>query len=467
MTPHTTATSAAGVPIHHRVAQVEGLTIAYREAGRNGSPKLVLLHGFPSSSHQYRNLIPELATRFHVIAPDYPGFGHSDLPDPATFSYTFDRLSEVVEAFLRERGFDRYGLFVHDYGGPVGFRILMRHPEALEWLIIQNSNAYEVGLTSAWDGFRRLWKNRTPETERPLAAFFEPDTIRDIYRFGAGRPDRISPDGWESDAGFLRRPHATRAQLDLFYDYRTNVELYPAWQAFLRQQQPKTLLFWAQQDPFFTPEGGEAYLTDLPSAEIRRLPVGHFALEESHVEIAEHMHRFYLNAVREAPGEPKERRPMNPDDEAIVNRLKERGLSLPVPSAPAGLYEPYRLDRGTGYLAAQMPSRDGHYVRLGRVGAELTVADGRDAAALAALSALARIREALGGFTRLRGLLRVDGFVASAEGFLEQPQVLDGASEIFLLALGDRGRHARTAFAPMRLPKNNSIELVVTFAYDE
>jgi enamine deaminase RidA (YjgF/YER057c/UK114 family) len=155
------------------------------------------------------------------------------------------------------------------------------------------------------------------------------------------------------------------------------------------------------------------------------------------------------------------------DDETIVNRLQARGLTLPVPSAPAGMYEPYRLDRGTGYLAAQMPSKDGRYVHLGRVGAELTVDDGRQAASLAGLSALARIRQALDGFSRLRGLLRVDGFVASADGFLDQPQVLDGASAVFLLALGDRGKHARTAFAPARLPKNNSIELVVTFAYDE
>jgi enamine deaminase RidA (YjgF/YER057c/UK114 family) len=155
------------------------------------------------------------------------------------------------------------------------------------------------------------------------------------------------------------------------------------------------------------------------------------------------------------------------DDETIIKRLEAHGLSLPVPSPPAGMYEPYRLDRGTGYLAAQMPSRDGRYAHLGRVGAELTLADGRDAASLAALSAIARIRQALGGFGRLRGLLRVDGFVASADGFLDQPQVLDGASEVFLLALGDRGKHARTAFAPARLPKNNSIELVVTFAYDE
>jgi pimeloyl-ACP methyl ester carboxylesterase len=193
------------------------------------------LHGFPASSHQYRDLIPALATRFHLIAPDYPGFGNSDMPDPATFAYTFDKLSEITEAFLNERGFDHYGLFVQDYGGPVGFRIVMRHPEALDWLIIQNTNAYEIGFTSAWDGFRgALWKNRSPETERPLAAFLEHDAIKSIYVFGAQNPDRISPDNWESDSGFMQRPNAKRVQLDLFYDYRTNVELYPKWQAFLR-----------------------------------------------------------------------------------------------------------------------------------------------------------------------------------------------------------------------------------------
>ena len=299
MTPQMTAIASAIVPTYYRSAQVDGLNIAYREAGDPGSPKLVLLHGFPASSHQYRDLIPALATRFHVIAPDYPGFGNSDMPDPATFAYTFDRLSEIIEAFLKDRGFDHYGLFVQDYGGPVGFRIVTRHPEALDWLIIQNTNAYEIGFTSAWDGFRgALWKNRSPETERPLAAFLEHDAIKSIYLFGAKDPDRISPDNWESDSGFMQRPNAKRVQLDLFYDYRTNVELYPKWQAFLRERQPKTIIFWGQRDIFFTPEGGEAYLTDLPKAEMHRLDAGHFAVEDSLNEIAEGMHRFYLGTVR-------------------------------------------------------------------------------------------------------------------------------------------------------------------------
>jgi pimeloyl-ACP methyl ester carboxylesterase len=297
MTPMTAIASAV-VPTYYRSTQVDGLNIAYREAGDPGSPKLVLLHGFPASSHQYRDLIPALATRFHVIAPDYPGFGNSDMPDPATFAYTFDRISEIIESFLTDRGFDHYGLFVQDYGGPVGFRIVTRHPEALDWLIIQNTNAYEVGFTGAWDGLRgALWKNRSPETEKPLTAFLEDDTIKSIYLFGAENPERISPDNWASDSAFMHRANAKRVQLDLFYDYRTNVELYPKWQAFLRERQPKTIIFWGQRDVFFTPEGGEAYLTDLPEAEMHRLNAGHFAVEDSLNEIAEGMHRFYLERV--------------------------------------------------------------------------------------------------------------------------------------------------------------------------
>jgi pimeloyl-ACP methyl ester carboxylesterase len=283
---------------HYRNATVHGLNIAYREAGNRGGPKLVLLHGFPASSHQYRNLIPALATRFHVIAPDYPGFGNSDMPDPASFAYTFEKLSEVMEAFLKDRGFDHYGLFVQDYGGPVGFRIITRNPRVLDWLIIQNSNAYEIGFTRAWDGFRgALWQSRSAETEAPLAAFLEEDAIKGIYLFGAKNPELISPDNWKSDFSFMERPNARRVQLDLFYDYRTNVELYPKWQAFLKTQQPKTVIFWGQEDIFFTPEGGEAYLNDLPNAEMHRLAAGHFAVEESLNEIAGGMHGFYSEKV--------------------------------------------------------------------------------------------------------------------------------------------------------------------------
>ena len=278
--------------------EVEGLNIFFREGGEPGYPRLVLLHGFPASSHQYRNLIPALADKFQVIAMDYPGFGHSDIPDPAMYPYTFDKTAEVVEAFLEKKGYTRFGLFMQDYGGPVGFRILESHPDWLEWLIIQNTNAYEIGFTPVWDGLRNaLWKNRTPETEKPLMAFLEPDTIKSIYLYGHQRPELISPDNWNMDAHLLEQPDALQVQMEFFYDYRTNVALYPQWQEFLRHHQPKTIIFWGQNDIFFTPEGGEAYLKDLPNAEIHRLDSGHFAVEDSLDYIATNIRRFYDEKV--------------------------------------------------------------------------------------------------------------------------------------------------------------------------
>jgi pimeloyl-ACP methyl ester carboxylesterase len=284
--------------VYHKTAIVDGHSVFYREAGNADSAKMVLLHGFPASSHQYRNLIPALADRFHVIAPDYLGFGNSDMLDPAKFPYTFDKLSEIVETFLQQKGFDHFGLYAQDYGGPVGFRIISRHHDWLDWLIIQNTNAYEVGFTSTWDGFRgALWKNRTPETEKPLAAFLEFDAIKSIYLHGHKKPELISPDNWNMDFRFMERPTARRIQLDLFYDYRTNVTLYPQWQSFLRERQPETIIFWGQDDIFFTREGGEAYLKDLPKAEMHRLDSGHFAVEDSLDYIANHIRRFYDEKV--------------------------------------------------------------------------------------------------------------------------------------------------------------------------
>jgi pimeloyl-ACP methyl ester carboxylesterase len=274
--------------------EINGLNIFYREAGKESSPKLVLLHGFPASSHQYRNLIPALSDRFHVIAPDYPGFGNSDMPDPTKFAYTFDNASEIVQAFLLKKGFSRFGLYVQDYGGPVGFRIVTRQPKSLEWLIIQNTNAYEVDFTPVWDGLRgAYWKSRTPATEKPLEAFLQADTIKQIYTHGHPRPEVISPDNWNMDLHYLNRPNARRVQLDFFHDYRTNVGLYPRWQAFLKKQQPKTIIFWSQDDIFFTREGGESYLKDLPHAEMHRLKSGHFAVEDCLSYISENMKAFY------------------------------------------------------------------------------------------------------------------------------------------------------------------------------
>lgn len=285
-------------PVRMGTIEVGGLDIFYREGGEPGNPKLVLLPGFPTSSHQYRNLIPALAGKFQVIAMDYPGFGYSDMPDPAKYSYTFDSTAKVVENFLEKMGYTRFGFYAFDYGGPVGFRIFKRNPSWLEWLIIQNTNAYEIGFTPAWEGFRNaLWKNRTPETEKPLMAFLDPDAIKSIYLHGHKRPELISPDNWNIDAHLLERPNARQVQMEFFYDYRNNVALYPQWQEFLRKNQPKTIIFWSQDDIFFTPEGGEAYLMDLPNAEMHRLDSGHFAVEDSLEYIAENIRRFYDEKV--------------------------------------------------------------------------------------------------------------------------------------------------------------------------
>src|SRR6185312_7013482 len=229
----------------YKTIEVDGIDIAYREAGAADNPKLVLLHGWPSSSHQYRNLIPALADRFHVIAPDYPGFGNSGTPDPATFIYTFDALARIVAAFLDKKGFHRFGLFVQDYGGPVGFRIVASRPELLEWLIVQNTNAYEVGFSAAWEGLRNaLWLDRSEKNEQGVAGLLELDTVKAVYLTGSPVPELVSPDSWNSDYRLtLQRDHARRIQMDLFYDYRTNPALYPQWQAFLKQHQPKTIIF--------------------------------------------------------------------------------------------------------------------------------------------------------------------------------------------------------------------------------
>lgn len=238
-----------------------------------------------------------------MLSPDYPGFGNTDMPDPTRFRYTFDRLSDVVEGWLVKTGFTRAGHFMQDYGGPVGFRILGRRPEWMEWLILQNTNAYEEGFTAAWDAIRyALWTNPGPDTEAPLLPFLDLEGIKLVYLHGHGRPELIGPDNWQVDARFMERPNARRVQLDLFYDYRTNVALYPVWQQFLRTHQPKTLIFWGQHDIFFTPEGGEAYLRDLPQAELHRLDSGHFAVEDSLDVIAGHIRRFYDEQVATHPG---------------------------------------------------------------------------------------------------------------------------------------------------------------------
>jgi pimeloyl-ACP methyl ester carboxylesterase len=286
--------------MNYKYADIDGLKVFYREAGDPKNPAMVLLHGFPSSSYMYRNLIEKLAHRFYLIAPDYPGFGNSDAPSPNNFSYTFDNLSEVVEKLLVSLGVRKFMLFIQDYGSPVGFRIALRHPDWIQGIICQNGNAYEEGFTGVWDALRTaLWKNRTPETEAPLAGFFTSEGVKWIYSEGTRNPERISPDNWNMDLAFLARPENHRIQLDLFYDYRTNVDQYPRWHDYLRKNQPPTLLVWGANDPIFTQEGGRAFLRDLKDAELHMLDTGHFALEDHCNEIAGLIDSFYNKKVRE------------------------------------------------------------------------------------------------------------------------------------------------------------------------
>ncbi|HET6740803.1 MAG TPA: alpha/beta hydrolase [Kribbella sp.] len=281
-----------------RTVSAGGLEVFYREAGKPGAPKLLLLGGFPASSHQFRNLMPALADRFHLLAIDYPGSGNTELPDPADWEYTFDHLAEIVDETLLAIDFTGpMGLYMQAHGGPIGNRLISLHPDWFRWQIIQNANLYEEGLTELWDGLRNgLWAGRS--TEPPVDVLLEPETVRAIYLTGHPDPAKISPDNWNLDLHFLTRPNARKAQLELFSDYRTNIARYPAWQARLRRVQLKTLICWGQGDIFFTPAGGEAYLRELPDARLVRLDSGHFALEDCLDQIADEIRTFYDESVK-------------------------------------------------------------------------------------------------------------------------------------------------------------------------
>jgi pimeloyl-ACP methyl ester carboxylesterase len=282
---------------HSRRVNVDGLNLFYREAGSPENPTLVLLHGYPSSSFMFRDLMGRLADRFHLLAPDFPGFGNTDTPPPAEFTYTFDHLAEVTGHFLEALGLEKYSLYVQDYGAPVGFRLAARHPERIQALVVQNGNAYEEGFSPAWAPFRALWANRTPETEAGIAAFFAPQFTQFFYTEGAREPQKLNPDAWNMDQFFIDRPVNQAANMELFYDYRNNPGHYAGWQAYFRQHQPPTLIVWGQGDPFFTVEGAKAYLRDLPKAEFHLLPTGHSALEEEGQAIADHIRRFLPGAL--------------------------------------------------------------------------------------------------------------------------------------------------------------------------
>jgi pimeloyl-ACP methyl ester carboxylesterase len=277
----------------HHHATVQGLQVFYREAGAEDRPTVVLLHGFPSSSHMFRDLIPKLADRYHVIAPDFVGFGYSAQPPATQFQYTFDHLAQIVQELLfAGLKLKRFSIYVQDYGAPVGFRIASRNPEAIEAIIVQNGNAYAEGLSAEWAPLRKLWSERNPETEGPIRRFLTPEATKFQYTHGAKDLGRISPDSYTFDQYLLSRPGNDAVQLDLFYDYASNLALYPEWHAYFRKHQPRMLIVWGKNDPFFTVEGAKAFLRDLPKAELHILEAGHFALEEESDAIAGHINRF-------------------------------------------------------------------------------------------------------------------------------------------------------------------------------
>ncbi len=269
-------------------ANVRGLKMFYREAGSKGSPTIVLLHGFPSSSHMFRDLIPKLQDKFHIIAPDYIGFGYSDAPGVNEFKYTFDNLADYVDEFLfGVLGLKKFSIYVQDYGAPVGYRIAFRHPDAIEGIIVQNGNAYAEGIGAAFDPMKPFWANRNAETEKPVRAMLTMETTIFQYTHGVRDVSRVSPDSYTFDQLFLDRAGNDAIQLNLLHNYQSNLPHYDEWQEFFRSKQPKTLIVWGKNDPFFTVEGAKAYLRDISKAELHLLDTGHFALEDSSDFIAQ------------------------------------------------------------------------------------------------------------------------------------------------------------------------------------
>jgi pimeloyl-ACP methyl ester carboxylesterase len=291
------ATAAAPMVVEHKTTQIEGLEIFYREAGPKDAPVVLLLHGFPTSSHMFRNLIPELAVEYHVVAPDYPGYGNSAMPSVDEFDYTFDRLTDIVEQFTEQLELDSYSIYLMDYGAPVGYRLALRHPDRVQALIIQNGNAYDEGLREFWDPIRAFWADRSTENGDALRGLLTIDATKWQYTHGTRNEAVISPDNWNMDQRFLDRAGNQEIQLQLFYDYGSNPGRYPAWQEYLRQHQPPTLIVWGQNDHIFPAEGAHPYKRDLQTLEFHLLDTGHFALEEDGAVIASLMKKFLRRYV--------------------------------------------------------------------------------------------------------------------------------------------------------------------------
>ena len=284
----------------NRKVDVDGLEVFYREAGPADAPVLLLLHGFPSSSHMFRDLIPKLAGEYRVIAPDLPGFGQSAMPAREAFAYTFDRLARAIDRFTEVLGLRRFALYVFDYGAPVGWRLATWHPERITALVTQNGNAYEEGLSEGWNPIQAYWRDPSAGKRNALRQFLAPESVQWQYTHGVNDPARISPDGYALDNGYLSRPGADDVQLDLFLDYASNVALYPAFQAYFREHQPPLLAVWGRNDPFFLPAGAEAFKRDIADADVRFFDTGHFALETHADEIAAAIRGFLAKTLQAA-----------------------------------------------------------------------------------------------------------------------------------------------------------------------
>jgi pimeloyl-ACP methyl ester carboxylesterase len=276
----------------HKTVKVNDLNIFYREAGDVNKPTILLLHGYPTSSHMFRNLITDLSVQYHVLAPDYPGYGRSDQPLMKDFDYTFDNMANIVDGFLNELKVEKYSIYLMDYGAPIGFRIAAKYPERVESLIIQNGNAYDEGLKDFWNPIKKYWNDYTIENGKALEGFHSPAGLKWQYTHGVQDSTKISPDNWSIDLQHLTRSENDKIQLAMFYSYRTNVPLYPEWQQYFRDHQPPTLIVWGKNDYIFPADGAYPYKRDLKNLEFHLLDTGHFALEEKGDEIANYILEF-------------------------------------------------------------------------------------------------------------------------------------------------------------------------------